>query len=585
MNVNVAIPVSTATMRLYVDKGRKWNAIEHFLLYSISLEPQAAEALVGATNLPWGLVVEVMSRLMRAGWVELVHEKGNVIFRITPSGKSVVTNDTLPAITRPFVRRVGFCIDKVTGTVFRAKELSARSKTYLSRLREKGELVELRSIEEVDKFVPDDVIATLLEEDEHCRGIEPLGSRFGDSFAVVTVSDSEIFGLPVSAPDTLKESILLAAAEHLGNSPPQKINCPLAEMDVPDHLRTEAFNFIPDDLIIGGSSHFAHLKGVLQKSTSWVVIHSTFVTSRKFGELLPCLSDAARRGVRIDILWGKSEEENGFNATAIEVDRCRAMLEDELIRERVRLHTFTTNSHAKLLLADNGRGEWYATVGSCNWLSSSYESLDVSFVAKGPQIVGGLASHLSRMAMGKTGHWTSLVGDLASIAANLKRETSSETGNARARLVLSAQHNDIIQLARDQAERQITVASHKVSKNVDTLIVDPLRPVLAQGRVQIDLIYSEYAHAIDVAMVEQQLQELEDAGCKVQRYTDINVHGKVLLWDDDNVLITSQNLLSADPLEESCAEIGVYVNTPGIASIIREKIQELLNIERKNFDR
>jgi hypothetical protein len=63
------------------------------------------------------------------------------------------------------------------------------------------------------------------------------------------------------------------------------------------------------------------------------------------------------------------------------------------------------------------------------------------------------------------------------------------------------------------------------------------------------------------------------------------VHGKVLLWDDDNVLITSQNLLSADPLEESCAEIGVYVNTPGIASIIREKIQELLNIERKNFDR
>ena len=47
------------------------------------------------------------------------------------------------------------------------------------------------------------------------------------------------------------------------------------------------------------------------------------------------------------------------------------------------------------------------------------------------------------------------------------------------------------------------------------------------------------------------------------------LHAKILAWDDDHVLITSQNWLSADPGESNLRrEIGLMVHSKGIATAV-----------------
>ncbi|USX18852.1 phospholipase D-like domain-containing protein [Oxalobacteraceae bacterium OTU3REALA1] len=569
--VYVAIPVSVATLRLYVDKGRKWNAVEHLLLFSLSHAPLDAETLVEKTNLPWRLIVEVMSRLMRVGWVELVSTKTGVTFRITIAGQAVVGNDSLPAVTRPFSRRAGFSIDKITGTVFKAKGLNARSRSYLKRLRSTSDFIELPPIPGADRFVADEVISALLEEDEHCRGIEPLGSRFVDSFAVVAVTEGEIEGLPTVAPTFLRKCIINAVDLHLGKKSVQEHDLFNSIENTISEKELVEFNFKLSDLIIGGADHNQHIVETIQKSTSWIVIHSTFVTATRFSLLLPYLNEAALRGVRIDILWGKSKNDDGSNNTELEVNKCRGMIFDEIVQERIRLHSFTTNSHAKIILADNGRGAMIGTIGSCNWLSSSFESLDLSVIISDSYLVGEISSKLSKLAMGDAGHWSGLVGDLASLAANLKKRKTNSISNAYGALVLGTEHNDFMLRARDFAVDRIHIVSHKISKNVDTLVVDPIVAALSSKALTVDCKYSEYAHPADEQVALDIIKTATEKGAVFQRITNINVHAKYLAWDDDHILITSQNILSADPTDNSCSEIGIYIKSKNISSFVIDK--------------
>ncbi len=53
----------------------------------------------------------------------------------------------------------------------------------------------------------------------------------------------------------------------------------------------------------------------------------------------------------------------------------------------------------------------------------------------------------------------------------------------------------------------------------------------------------------------------------------IPLHGKFLLWDDDNVVISSLNWGSAssDP-EFPLGDIGVHVTAPGVASNLMDRL-------------
>ncbi|CAB3798030.1 phospholipase D-like domain-containing protein [Pararobbsia alpina] len=59
---------------------------------------------------------------------------------------------------------------------------------------------------------------------------------------------------------------------------------------------------------------------------------------------------------------------------------------------------------------------------------------------------------------------------------------------------------------------------------------------------------------------------IESKGREIQLIQEPKLHAKVLAWDDDTVVISSQNWLSADPADSKLRkEIGVFVQAQGIA--------------------
>jgi cardiolipin synthase len=68
--------------------------------------------------------------------------------------------------------------------------------------------------------------------------------------------------------------------------------------------------------------------------------------------------------------------------------------------------------------------------------------------------------------------------------------------------------------------------------------------------------------------------EAKEANVRIEPIFQPKVHAKLLAWDNDFVLITSQNWLSADPSEKNVRrEIGVFLRAPGAARRVIEKFQ------------
>lgn len=566
MMTRVAVPVKVATLSLYVEKGRRWSAIEHLLLHAVSVAPSTTDRLCRDAKLPWRVIVEVMSRLMRVGWVQIVSSNSQVSFSITPYGQRVVGNDILPAITTPVVRRATFAIEEFSGAVFRARDLSLISPHKLTSMSEiDSSLLKLTAEARATRFQLDRVVAMFLDEDEHCKGLDSQASRMSDKYALVNVTGDIIEGLP-GASNHLSARILSIARQR---------SIPSRSSDISEVVPTtlsysRSFQIAPDakQLLQGGNAHRRAIENVLKKAKSWVIIHSTFVEAERFKDLYPLFESAAKRGVRIDILWGKSDSRDRTNAVAEQVELCRVSIRDEDVVERIRLHAFSTNSHAKLLVADNGEGGWVGIIGSCNWLSSSFSSYDISVAFFDAAVVAEILSTLTSLSMGPTG-WSQLACDLAVCATNLGKKISRYSGDAeptRVNLVFGGEHSDYVRRARSEAKKSIVFISHRIRKTASTLALAPANAAASES-IGVRMFYGL---APDDGADRDQVQFLIDdhvkRGIEIRHVSAPKVHAKVLLWDEDFAVITSQNWLSADPPEDKpYSEIGVYIHESGIA--------------------
>jgi cardiolipin synthase len=577
VTVRVAFPVLFGTLRLHLDKGRQWSVVEHLLLHALCEKPRTAAELAVEGNLPHRLVIEVVVRLMHSTWVELVVTREQIGFRATAFGRNVVKQDSLPAVSHRVSRKASFAIDKVSGTIFRSRDLTLYNPKRLQELKTKDDVIILPAASEMPVRSPDEVIALLLDDDEQYRGIDPDGARLLEWYAVVTVHGDSIEGLPSGAPKSLRD-LIQGAAQGQPLAPLSAFPASAVDRATGRFGKALEIAFDRRGLIIGGDAHRRTLENTLRRARSWIVLHSTFVRADAFRTVLPLLGDAALRGARIDILWGKSSDPDGSNSTAAEVERCRGMLADGGIRERIRLHPFTTGSHAKLLLADDGRGQFTGIIGSCNWLYSGFESYDVSAQFSDPLMVAEIAGQLSVMADGGKGYWSELTRDLAGHAANLRRAPRPIGRRMQAALVLGADHNAYMQLARDNAGRRIVVASHRLGGSADTSILSPARAAVNAHHVEVTLYYGAASGPVDGFVAAGLVRAAGADGIQLRRIFEPRLHAKFLVWDDNHAVVTSQNWLSADPPDGSPhSEIGVFLSGAGIGRDIVERTRSALS--------
>jgi sugar-specific transcriptional regulator TrmB len=372
--VTVAIPVLRGKRRFHLDKGRPWSIVEHLLLASLAQNPATAAQLAAAGDLPRRLVIEVLIRLMRAGWVELYQTADGITFSANAAGKVAATLSELPDSPKRIKRWMNFVIDRLTGTLYRSRELPFYERHVIEARTSNERLIWMEPLNiEVNDSVGA-LVATLFSEDERFVSMDLAGDRLVERFALVSARGDRVEGLPQRAPAELKRMIIDAAnaaptrsepSDRLTYRPPAM---PRQFREKPEELRAIVFH--SSDLILGGNEHEAALDSAIKRARQRIIIHSTFIATDKFEARKSSLVEAARRGVKIDIMWGEDEERNLIRSTRAAVTRIRGEVASIGL---IQAHPFSTGSHAKILIADDGNSDrYFAVIGSCNWLASGF---------------------------------------------------------------------------------------------------------------------------------------------------------------------------------------------------------------------
>jgi cardiolipin synthase A/B len=104
---------------------------------------------------------------------------------------------------------------------------------------------------------------------------------------------------------------------------------------------------------------------------------------------------AVQRGARVHILWGEDREKSGTSPTRRAISSLRDKIVAMGLDGQLRVHPFSTGSHAKIIVADTGRLDRHvAVIGSCNWLYSGFSSFECSVRLRDPSAVAAIVEQL-----------------------------------------------------------------------------------------------------------------------------------------------------------------------------------------------
>jgi phosphatidylserine/phosphatidylglycerophosphate/cardiolipin synthase-like enzyme len=514
--------------------------------------------------------MEAIIRLMEASWVVLSHRSEGIVFSATELGQSVSSSEELPINSRRIARWRNFITDKVTGTVYRSRELPVFEKHVLEKRAEQERFVYIAPRDVAAEDHVRSVVATLFDDDERFVAMEPSGDRLVDRFAVVTYRNGKIEGLPTRAPRELDE-IISAAAKSAGTSASGTVTYKPAPAPVevePSTLVPRSVVFSSDDLILGSDQHRELFDAILKNCRHELIIHSTFISDERFETLLPEIVKAIQRGVKVDILWGQDNEKTQVSTSKTTVGRLRQKISSLALDDVLHVHPFSTRSHAKLIVADSGKPDRHlAVVGSCNWLSSNIQSFEGSVRVRDPSLVADIVDQIAELSLGDDGHWTELTNYLACLGSDIRREPSPAGARANAHLVLGPEHGALVRRARDSAKQRLFVTSHRLSAVARPAVILPAMAAAGgnselEARLYFGIPSGEGAgvKAADVTL------EASFAGVRVRPVREPRIHAKLLAWDDDYLVVTSQNWLSADPGEGNRRkEIGLFLHAAGVA--------------------
>jgi cardiolipin synthase len=575
--IQVAFPILRGRRRFHIEKGRRWSLIEHLMLDAVARQSASAAELAEKSSLPRRVVVEAFIRLMRVGWVELPPGSAALTFSATQAGVNQVDSRELKAPTTIFPRWMGFVIEQVAGSVFRRTEIAVRHANQLPK-HEADNFLYLLKTEEHSREDLTDLFAALAGDDEVIIRVDSSPEKLVERFAVVTVINGVIEGLPTGARPELREAILTRVAETTSRTRATGSDAsaaPVTETKRSTNPTLVSALFDQSDIVIGGPDHKLALETILRNAREQVFIHSTFVSEETIPATLRMLFDAAAKGTTVHVLWGQNDEEKSKSSSSRKAAAAlQAAVAEAGRSEQILIHPLTTGSHAKLLVADDGSGNWVTIVGSCNWLSSHFDSFEASIKLRDPKMVAQTIRHLAALSLGPPGVWHELTKDLTFLG---RRVESSPTGNGRTakmQLLLAPQHADLVLEARDKAKSRIFVTSHRIGLAGRPMVIAPALSAAKAKQVQVQLYYGRPTGPFSGVDAAGLAAELSRQGLSVKPVYQPRLHAKILAWDDDAVAITSQNWLSADPAESAIRyEIGVFLESNRVADFLIRRFE------------
>jgi hypothetical protein len=581
MTALIAIPIFRVGCKVEIDRGRSWSVVEEAILWAVARESRAISWLRDQTDLPHQIVVGALARLMQFRLVEAVISENGAAFKASSYGLRIVTGGAaLPYFPKRFSKRVGFVIEWATGEFFPTAQITLMSPYKIEQERLAGS--EIRQLNVTGGLPPMSHAANLnrLADiatrgwDERIALVDGRTATLHDNeFMVVKVIDGSPRGLPDTAGPKLKMLVDEACALPAGTktmsvsySGPREDDEGVAE----EHVCA----FDHSDIIIGGSQQKICFEELLSNAHRRVVIHSTFLEAKRFEVMSELIKAACLRGVRFDFLWGAERdddtEQKNYRA-AVEI--ARMIRNDRDLRGRCTVHLRSTGSHAKLILADTLTDGWIAGISSCNWLSSPFQSVELTALLRDQHAVADVAEAL-RHLVGRRGLYDDLATEMAITAIDLRR-TPKGKGGGRVSILIGEEHDRFLRVASGTAKRRFTVGSNRLGTTA--------RPgALLQGeaaasdQVRATVIYTTTTGPVKNRHAKALAEESAEAGVRLVRTKKIPLHGKFVAVDDDQIAVTSLNWASAsaDP-DFPWGEIGVQIHSEGLAASVCQQLETI----------
>lgn len=577
MSVIVAAPIHRVSAKVVYEKGRGWSAVDELVLWALSRSPASATTLAEEFGVPRRVILAIISRMMRFRLVLGVIIEGTLAFQATEYGATIVASgDEIPNRKRRLSRKVAFVVDRITGTVFAKRDVKTDTARGLDALRERG--ADVREVEVTGTAIKtshrENVtrFQKVLNEDEtllHFDG-DTLIER-EDEYLLVIVEGDDIRGLPTRTPTRLIEQIR-AVATTKNPARPIRVQSLIVEKDETHLSRSVPVTFDHADLVMGGVDHRKALETVLRDARRRVLIHSTFLRTGAMQSLIPLLRNAVRRGATIDIFWGSGTPDEPGEKTVVAATAIKKEISlDDLLRDRVRIHLRSTGSHAKLLLADNGEGGYIAIVGSCNWLYTGFDRLDLSVRLREPAAVASVVEQFCAL-VAKPGFRPEIGTELLFLSKNLSTRPAS-TGPHQVRLVVGPAHEAILREASGSRPERFLIASDKLGNSAFSNAIIPAEVAAAAARTTPVVVYGDPSGLVTGISASAMTHEARDRGVRLL-YISEGFHAKFLLWGDDDIVVTSLNWGSWRTSPDfPQGEIGVHVSRRGIARDVTERLK------------
>jgi cardiolipin synthase A/B len=582
MTVLIAVPVFRVGCKVGIDRGRAWSAIEEVMLWGITRQSKTVSDLSRETNLPRQLIIASIARLMRFRLIEVTPQDEAVAFRASEYGfEAVSSGNPLPFFPKRMSRRVSFVIEWATGDFFPTRQVTRLLSEYKLELeRQAGAEVRVISVEGGGPSMSHQANLNRLSEiaargwDEQVALVDGRTATMrDDEYMVLRVIDGEAQGIPESAGPALRKLIAEAAALPAGTTQvPVTYSGPREIIDTEPVIHPCQFD--PKDIIIGGTAHRECLEAMLGQAHRRMIIHSTFLDSKRLPILLDAIKAACSRGVQFDLLWGaeKDEETEKRNSVAAS-EIAKLMREDPVTKGRFTVHMRSTGSHAKLILFDTADDGWVAAVGSCNWLSSPFQSVEISVMLRDQSVIADLAVAVQRLA-GRRGLADDIANEMAMVARELRRHAASD-GAARVAIVTGEMHDALVRRASGALQRFL-VGSHRLGSTARPGAIMQGEAAAGRGGVKATVLYTQTSGPLKNRHAKALEQEAEGNGLILRKTRNPPLHGKFVAWDEDDVVVTSLNLASAasDP-DFPWGDIGVHIHAPGVAAALAGRLEAI----------
>jgi hypothetical protein len=286
------------------------------------------------------------------------------------------------------------------------------------------------------------------------------------------------------------------------------------------------------DLIIDATDHKVAFERALRNAREEVIIHSTFVSEQSIPTVLPLLLAATAKGTRVTILWGQDDEKTAVSTSRAAINKLQTAVDEAGRSAQINIHRFTTRSHAKVLIADDGAGRWSAIVGSCNWPSSGFDSFEASIRLRDRALVGQTVRHIAALSLGSPGVWHEGATDLTVLGRRIESKTAESGRTAKMRLILSVDHGALVLEARDKAQRRIFVTSHRIGLAGRPMVIIPALSAAKSTQVRAELYYGRPTGVLSGVDAAGLAIEFARQGVGIKPTYQPRLHAKVLACVD-----------------------------------------------------